>query len=362
MRILDRYIAREMLGPLLFGLGAFTSLFLSGDLLNLARLAVELGAPLGPLGRVLLLKLPQIFVWTLPMAVLLGSLLALSRLSASSEIVAIRAAGVSFYRVAAPGIAIGLLVSAVSFLLNEAIVPKANFVAQRVMVEEIQGGQLPRVTKNVILRQYQGDILEWFLYARQFDGRAETMADVTMLRLASGRPIETTYAERVVWDGSTWYMENGVSFMHGSAEQAVVVRYGQARQPVPIGQRPEQIAQVQKNPEQMSAAELRQHIAILASQGQDVRALAVQWHQKFALPLASFVFALVGAPLGIQPHRSASSIGFGLSIIVIFAYYVVMSLGTALGQGGYLPPAVAAWSQDVLLGGAGLFLIRRAAR
>ncbi|HEX6971727.1 MAG TPA: LptF/LptG family permease [Limnochordia bacterium] len=362
MRTLDRYIALSMLGPLLFGLGAFTSLFLSGDLLNLARLAVELGAPLGAVARVLLLRLPQILVWTLPMAVLLGTLLSLSRLSAASEIVAMRAAGVSFYRLSAPPLAIGALMSILSFTLNEAVVPQANFVAQRVMVEEIQGGQLPRVTRNVILRRYQGDILEWFLYAREFDGRSETMTDVTMVRLRSARPIETTYAERVVWGGSTWYMENGVSFLHGSTDQTVVVRYGEARQPVPIGQRPEEIAQIAKNPDQMTAGELRQHIAILAAQGQDVSALAVQWHQKFALPLASFVFALIGAPLGIQPHRSASSIGFGLSIIVIFVYYVIMSLGTALGQGGYLPPVVAAWSQDVLLGGVGLFLIRRAAR
>jgi len=90
-----------------------------------------------------------------------------------------------------------------------------------------------------------------------------------------------------------------------------------------------------------------------------VRRHLVQLHLKVALPAASIVFALVGAPLGMQSHRRAASIGFGLSIVVIFVYYVLMSVGSALGEGGQLPPALGAWLQNILLGAFGIIMILR---
>lgn len=114
MRVLDRYILREMAGPLLSGVMAFTGLFLSVDLVQIVRLTTEHGAPLGVTVQLFALRLPQVVVWTFPMAVLLATLLSLSRLSASSEIVAMQAATVSFYRIAAPVIGVGLVVTLLS--------------------------------------------------------------------------------------------------------------------------------------------------------------------------------------------------------------------------------------------------------
>lgn len=112
----------------------------------------------------------------------------------------------------------------------------------------------------------------------------------------------------------------------------------------------------------MNIRELSRHMEILQSEGKETHKLEVEWHLKWAIPMASIVFALVGAPLGIQSHRSASSVGFGLSIIVIFIYYLIMTAGSALAQGGYLPPALGAWLQNIVLGIAGLGLMWRAAR
>lgn len=361
MRVLDRYVLRELAGPLFSGVLAFSGLFISADLVNVVRIATDHGAPLSKIFQLIMLRLPQVMVWTFPMAVLLGALLSLSRLSASSEIVAMQAGTVSFYRIVAPVIVVGLLVSGLALSIEEWVVPAANYEYRRVMTEDVQGGRLPTVTRNVILKEYRGGVLAGFLYASRYDGATQTMHDVTIVEMDSGRPISTTFAKRVVWQGNTWLMEDGIIHAHDD-EAGVSVDFRQGRQPVAIGYRPEQVMRAQKSPEEMTIRELRDHISVLNARGDDVREHVLQLHLKFAVPAASVVFALVAAPLGVQPHRSASSVGFGLSIVVIFAYYILMTVGSSLAQGGHVHPVVGAWLQNVVLGAAGAVMMWRAGR
>lgn len=359
MRVLDRYILRELAAPLLSGVLAFTGLFLSVDLVQIVRMTTEHGAPLAVTLLLFALRLPQVAVWTFPMAVLLAALLSLSRLSASSEIVAMQAGTVSFYRIVAPVIGVGLMVTMLTLAVEEWVVPAANYEYRRVVTEDVRGGQLPTTTPNVILKEYKGGLLQGFLYASRYDGARKTMYDVTIVEMESGRPVRTTFATRVVWQGDTWLMEDGVIHSH-DGEPGVTVDFGRGRQPVAVGYRPEQVMRAQKSPEEMTIRELRDHIEVLTARGDDVREHLLQLHLKFAIPAASFIFALVAAPMGVQPHRSATSVGFGLSIVVIFAYYILMTIGTALAQGGQLHPVAGAWLQNVVLGGAGGIMMWRA--
>lgn len=357
--MLDRYILRELTGPLLTGILAFTGLFLSVDLVQIVRMTAEYGAPLSLTLELFALRLPQVIVYTFPMAVLLATLLTLSRLSSTSEIVAMQAGTVSFYRIVAPVIALGLLVTCVSLAVEEWVVPAANYEYRRVVTEDVQGGQLPTVTRNVILKEYQGGILKGFLYASRYDSAVRTMYDVTIVEMERGRPVRTTYAARVVWQGNTWMMEDGAIYAH-DGDPGLTVDFRQGTQPVSIGYRPEQVVQAQKSPEEMTIRELRDHIATLETRGVDTREHVLQLHLKFAVPAASFVFALLAAPLGVQSHRSATSVGFGMSILVIFAYYILMTVGTALAESGQLHPVAGAWLQNVVLGAAGFALMWRA--
>lgn len=351
--LLDRYLVREMLGPLAFGVGTFTSLFVSGDLLSLANVVVEVGAPIEPALRVFLLKLPQTVAWTLPMAVLLATLLSLSRLSQNSEVVAMRAGGMSFARLAAPVLCVSLVISVVSFVINATVAPEANAEARRVLVEEVRGSSLPTVTRHVVIKGERGSNLDWILYANRYDNRTSTFYQATLVYMSNNAPVQTAFADRIVWAGQTWVMEDGIAYHFSPDGEAVVAMYPAHTRPVDLGQRPEDIARLQKSPEEMGLAELRAHIGALRSQGADVRALQVQMHLKYSIPVASIIFALVGIPLGVQSHRSASATGFGMSIIIIFVYYILMTLGSALGQAGALPPVLAAWVQNIVLGAYG---------
>ncbi|MGE5553947.1 MAG: LptF/LptG family permease [Betaproteobacteria bacterium] len=361
-RTLDNYIFTQVAGPLLLGVAAFTTLFVAGELVNLASL-VSNGAPVGATVRVLLLKLPQIMVWTFPMAVLMGTLLGLSRLSATCELVAMRAGGVSFYRMMGPVLLIGGLVVVLTLGMNERLVPWANGEAQRVMIEEINGGELPRVTKNVMLRDFEGERLTRFIYATDFDHATATMHNVAMLEWRDGEPFRQTTAEALVWEDDGWYFRNGKTYVFAGPDgrgQVTEVVFRGGKQRVGLKERPEDIPKAQKSPETMTMAELRQQMALLGRAHDRYRDFSVQYYLRFATPLVSLVFAWVGVPLGIQHHRRATSVGFGLAVIIIFAYYVVMTLFTALGLGGSVPPAVAAFAPIVLLAAVGLMLVIRA--
>lgn len=344
--------------PFLVGVCAFTSVFVGTEVLDLAEMVMKYGAPLSKAILLLLCQLPQIFVWTFPMAVLFATLLSLSRLSSTSEIIAMRAGGLAFGRIVAPIIVIGLCVTAASFWLNEEIVPAANEYGN-ILKMEIRGQSLPTITRNVTLQRHSHGMMNWFLYAARFDAEKQVMHDVTIVTLEKGQPVETTYAKRIIWDESGWFMEEGVTNRFNDSGEVVTMHFVGGRQPVDIGQKPKDIIRAQKSPEEMNIRELANHIAILRGQGKDVRELLVDWHSKWSLPFASLFFALIGAPLGIQPHRSGTSMGFGLSIVVIFIYYVIMTAGAALAQGGYLAPWLGAWMPNFALGIGALLLSRR---
>lgn len=134
------------------------------------------------------------------------------------------------------------------------------------------------------------------------------------------------------------------------------------QQVMPINKTPTAISREQKKPEEMTIRELKQQIKILQAEYVKTSKYEIELHQRITIPVASFVFALIGTPLGLQPHRSSSSIGLGLSIIIIFIYYSFMTVTTALGQGGAMPAFIAAWIPNIIGMIVGIYLIRRASK
>jgi len=133
-------------------------------------------------------------------------------------------------------------------------------------------------------------------------------------------------------------------------------------QVLPLDRDPEGLDRDQKKPEEMSIKELKQEINLLHGEYIPTAIYEVELHQRLAIPFASFVFALIGTPLGLQPHRSSSSIGLGLSIIIIFVYYAIMTVTNALGQGAAIPPFWAAWLPNFIGIVVGAYLVRKSSK
>lgn len=356
-KMLERYIYRELLGPFFFSVAAFTLIMVAGDLLfELARLLVDGEVGVGTALLVFALGLPRVMVLVLPMSTLLGTLLCYSRLSAGSEVVAMRAAGMSLQRLMAPAVVLGVAVSLVTVGLNETVVPAANRRSEEIMWEIGRRGS-PFLQNNAVIKEFENGALARLIYADSYDARENTFKNVTVQEFENGKLARITEAARAKWEDAGWWFENGVVYTVLDGDRVASVRF--ARQEAQIAHRPSEVARGSLTPEEMSAKELGEYIRDLSAQGVGVARLLVQLYLKFAIPFASLVFGLVGAPLGVRTHRASTSLGFGMSILIIFVYYVIMSLSCAVAERGSVPPLLGAWFSNMVFGACGALMIAR---
>lgn len=363
MRILDKYIIKELAGPFIFGICAFSSIFIGTDVLfKLAKFITEQGASVYTVAKLFVYRLPGIVVLTFPMSMLLASLLAFGRLSGNSEIVAMKTGGLSFYRLTAPVVVVAFFVSVFAMYFNEMVVPAANFAYERTVLEEITKSGIPKKTQeNVLYPEYKGGKIQRIIFARQFDEKTKGMTGVDIQEFEQERLARVLDAERAEWNGKNWDLINGTMYeMNEQGNVEHTMRF--QKQIVNIDKNPVEISRAQKQPKQMSIKELKLHIKTLTRERVSTNELKVELHRRITLPLASLIFTIVGAPLGLQSYRSSSSIGLGQSIVIIFIYYSIMTISGALGESGTVPPVLGAWFPNLVMIAFGGWLIRRAAK
>lgn len=362
MRILDKYIIKEMLGPFVFGVAAFSSIFIGTNvLLKLTKYITQYDASVQTVVKLFIYSLPSIIVLTFPMAMLLASLLAFGRLSSSSEITAMKSGGQSFFRLAVPVLIAALIVSSAAVVLNEALVPASNIAYDNIVRYEVEKNTSPQIQEHIIIKDIKQGELERLTYARNFVIETSTMNKVAVQQYQDGRLVRVENAEKAVWQNNHWLMYDG-TITELSAEGRVERTLLFAEQVLPIEKNPVSIAREQKDAEDMSIQELRQHIAALKQEYVATSTYEVELYQRLAIPLASFVFAMIGTPLGLSPHRSSSSIGLGLSIIIIFIYYILLTISTALGKGGAIDPFIASWIPNIIGILVGTYLVSKSSR
>ena len=361
MRILDKYIFKEVFMTFIFGICAFSAVFVgSGTLFRIAQYITEYGASFSAVVRLFIFSMPSIIIWTFPMSMLLASLLTFGRLSGTSEITAMKSCGVSFSRIAAPAVALGLFVSIFAIGFNEYVVPWANEAYSNVVYYEIEGNTKPQSQDHIIIKEITDGQIQRLVYARRYDAASNTMQGVTMQSFTEGKVSHVENAEYAEWQENQWIMHQGIIYDISDGETEHIMHF--ATQVLPIDRSPTQILREQKKPEELTMKDLRSQIEIMRSQYVNTRKLEVELYQRITIPMASLIFTIVGVPLGLQPNRKSSSIGFGLSIIIIFFYYSIMTLAGAIGQSGAIDPAYAVWIPNIIGLIVGSYLIHEAAK
>lgn len=360
MAILDFYIVRQHIAPFLFGIAVFTGVFVGTDVLYaITNLMVEYGTDLGIVIRLFFLHLPEILVLALPMAALLSTILTISRMNREGEITAIRTSGVSFFRLILPVLVAALFLGGVNILFNETIVPTAQLRVRELTHYARFQEELPLHSYNLHIAPLvrRSNQVDYIFYAHYFDGHG--YLEGVVLQDFQGGHLETVIkAERAHWEEDRWIFYDGQIvniFQNGRAAVGTFARYE-----IPgLERTPTQLSMSRRRPRELSMGELREIIALYREENRDVREYLVVYHQRWAIPLASFIMVLLAAPLAIKPTRAGTSLGMGISAFLIFTYYVLMTIGAALGEGGYIPPFWGAWIQNVIFGGIGLFLMYR---
>jgi lipopolysaccharide export system permease protein len=368
LSIMDRYIITEMLAPFAFGVAVFTALIMTiGSLFELVRYMVENGMSLGTAFQIFILRMPSLVVLTFPMATLLATLQAFSRLSGDFEIIAMRACGVSIVRLITPILLIGVLITGATIALNEIIVPSASRSASITLFRALNNREPDFKKENFLYPQYEqvkgadGQLTERvtrIIYATNYEGGV--MNGVKVVDFSENELSQIVAAERAEWnpDKQVWKFQNGTTYIvaaNGSYRN--ILRFKE--QNIFISNAFRDFANESREPKEMNASELTRYIQLTKDSHQPVNSLLVQLYQKFSIPFTCMSFALVGCLLGIRPQRTSGALGLGLSVLIIFAYYVILSVCQALGQTGSIPPIIAAWLPNLITLGVGGILLWR---
>jgi lipopolysaccharide export system permease protein len=380
---MDRLIVAEVAPMFVFGVLLFTSVFFAaGEMLRLAQFTT-LGVPLATVGELILLTLPYIVAMTFPMAMLLAALLGFGRLSSDSEIVALVAAGVRFERIVAPLALFALLVSLVGLWFADAVVPYANRERERVykkIGETATGGPGGGGASgfSVPLRDKKTGELQMVVQVEGgVDLIRQELRNVGIEVWKNNRQVGFVFAQRAKWKVGTrdWTLDDFYLTSWEDMESPYVLSSagGQIRENSLLG--PDNTLKGAGTPDEMnkrkagvaetSIRALRDVIRAQRALGDvsGAREAEVEIARRIALPFASFVFALVGAPLGVRPARSGGKgVGFGLAILIIFAYWVSFQITLLLGRSGPLPPVVAAALPNLAGVVAAVYLNRRVLR
>lgn len=353
MKILDRYLVREMSGPFLVGVFGFIMVLTVDLLFTMADLIINKGVPFFMVLKLLAYKLPSLLVLTFPVSTLFGTSMALGRLCQDNELIAFRTSGVTIFRIAVPILVVGALVSLVSFYTNEKIAPHANHVADNIIKQIIYKQPLPEVKENVFFKDAQNR----FYHAQRVDMKTKEMENVMVYELTDERFPRVILAERATFSGRLWDLKQGVIHKY---DEAGYLNYEATFADMKLNVS-EDVLQFSddKNYNDMDRGELQTMINMIGKSGSNTQILKTELFMKYSIPLSCFVFALIGIPFSIFSPRSGRTWGMVMTIVFMFTFYVFASVFRSLGRGGMLPPAVAAFTPQlsfIVLGAAALLL------
>lgn len=352
----DRFLVMRFMEPFVFSLGAFTAVYVLGDFFDRFDELVQYRG-LNWLGlEYFLLKLPLIVSQLLPIACLVGVLLAFALLNRSGEVLAFQGLGISRLEMAAPVLVVALLISLFDFGFSETVVPITTRQARYLYTVQIKKG----VQKGVFafhrlwLRSRDG-----FLSVDRYDGRQPPrLYGVTFLHLGPEHNLVDVHkADGATWDGRQWRPVNAHILRIGEDGSVSAL----SEPSFPIQFRPADFILVRQDPEEFSLGELNHYIHSLKRKGLAPGGYVVDRDLKFATPLACLIMVALGVALSIDPLPRHLSLGrsFGLGLVIGFGYWVVLGFTTSFGHSGVLPAWMAAWLPNAVFAtlAASIFLM-----
>lgn len=356
MSILDRYVSREFLKNMLLITVSFISLFLIIDFFEKIRMFLSNRASAGQMASYFLFRLPMILAQTLPAAVLLSSLITCGVLSRHSEITAMKANGISLYRVSVPIALIAAFICLAVFLLNEWVTPSANERAEHIRRVEVQKQKsLGSFKLDQIWYRGQKGIYNF----RLFDPEKNRLQGITIHYL--DREMNLTMrldAEWGEWREDRWVFHNLLIARFQTGEFPALTRIKQQEADLP--ERPSDFRVVQKSADAMGYLELKRYIDKLRAEGYDATRYSADLHGKIAFPLVGIILAAIGISFSLRSERSGGiARGIGAGLVIGFSYWLVYAFGISLGRSGALPPLLAAWLGNILFGAASLWMVLR---
>ncbi|MCC6932171.1 MAG: LPS export ABC transporter permease LptG [Deltaproteobacteria bacterium] len=354
--IISRYVIRQFFINLFICLVTAISLFLIFDLFDHSRIFIKENATFGQTILYLLYKIPLIVQLMMPVAVLISTLVTVGRMSQLTEITALRACGLSVFRVAIPLLGVGLFISILMLIFSETVVPWATVEVENLynldIRRKVETGKFSRANY-------------WYRSGRQYFNLGfynSTNSSINNLSIFEFNK-ENTLTRRidtpvVYWKSSQvgWIMYDATETIF--APDLSFSAYNYPQLPLTIKETPKDFYLLQRKPETMSYQELGRYIEKLQADGVPVLDYLAQQSAKLAFPLVSLICVLISFPFALTPARSGTlTASFLAGVTIGFGYHIVHAVCISLGSAELLPVTLSAWSTNILFSLFGAYYI-----
>jgi LPS export ABC transporter permease LptF/LPS export ABC transporter permease LptG len=366
VRKLDRYLMTEILGPLGLGFVVYTFILLIRFLFQSAEMIIRRGLPVSIVGKLLLMTLPNIIVLTLPMSLLFGTLIAVGRLSSDSELIAMRASGLSLLTLYRPILLLSGMLTVLNTLLMVYALPWGNHALQELRLEIATQTVAQQVEPRVFYEEWEGKVVYVFEVpqgSKRWKGvfLAEAIPSTQKNQITTadwGEILVDPAGERLVLR-----LYNAIQHKVdlNAPDRYEISRHRRLDLVLDDQFTSEQKAKLSasKGIRELTLGELRDLARDPSVDAEQHNLARVEIHKKFSIPAACLVFGLFALPLGINNRRGGKASGFALSIGILIVYYVLLNNGEEAAHFGRMPAWLAMWLPNLLLAAFGIFLLVR---
>lgn len=352
--ILDKYLLKQIIAMFLMGVFVFSTIIFASDVfITLVNQISQLGIPFKVALIMVLLNLPSVIVLSIPMGVLLATVMVLNKLSLSSEITVMRACSISLNRIAKPVFIFAIIMSLATFVINESVAPIMTKQSKDLALWALGQKNIPEGKENFVLKELGGDYgIKRLFYVGAC--HKKTLYNITVLDNSKPGTIQLTQAREGKTSPQGWNLKKAVNYTINDDGQILNTALFENSN-ITFGLNLSD--ELNKNiAGEMNFKRLSNYLKTESLSDEDKRTFTVQLFDKLALPLATVVFVLIGVPLAITPPRVRYNRGFLFSILIIFAFYVLRAFAISLGTAGKINPIFAAWLPDLVLAAWGSWL------
>lgn len=360
VRITDTYIIREMAPPFFLNLLVLTFLLLMTKILELMNLIVSQRVGLGSVILMLAYSMPYFLIFVIPMSGMLAVLLAFLRLSHDNEIIALKASGVSLYRLLPPVFIFCLVGSLATAYVSIYGLPWGALSFKRLAFEVARSHADIALKERTFIDSFKGVIL----YVNKIDSKDRTLSDVFVVDNQDSGMVSTIVARTGKLlsdpDKSVWLLrlhDGNIGQVSRESRSVHTLNFKTYDFALDLGRSMSAEPGGSKDEIEMSLGELRQSLEEAKEKDVQYFLTLLEYHKKFSIPFACFVLGLVAVPLGIQFRTAKRSSGVVLGLFFFLLYYVLLAAGWSLGETGSYPPVIGMWVPNAVLGAIGLYLL-----
>lgn len=358
MKQFDRYLLKQFFLIFLMALLGFVSIFIIVDVIENLDRFIDNHVPWNIVGHYYLYSIPWFISIALPMSILIGTVFSVGGLVKRNEWTAMKAAGVSLYRLAVPLFLVGCFISVGSFVLDNEWVSWGNekrFEIDRDYVKRRSRHKLKNVLTNIFLQKNSHSHISIGKYRI----KKSVGTDIAIVHLDHKSIQQRIDGKKITWDADTslWKLYNySIRSFSGIGQESNVIISKQDTL-IDLGFSPEDIQKQARSPEELNYFELTSRIAQLKENGVDTLRWEVIRYMKISFSFTGLILILFGIPLVMVKENNSLSFGAGMSVFVIFSYYAFIKFGQSLGFSGVLSPLSAAWLGNVLFFSGGAYLL-----